>query len=293
MKQAAIGVFDSGVGGLTVVRALKKLLPHETILYLGDTARVPYGTKSRETVQRYSVEAMQFLEVAARELGQRNDQTTFFPESTDIPGLKLVIIACNTASAFALQALRQHCTIPVLGVIRSAVWQAMQVTRKKTIGIIGTEGTVRSGAYQQAIHAEDPGVDVTALPCSLLVPLVEEGWLEHPVTDLTIQTYLQPLQGRIDTLILGCTHYPLLRSALDRFFAGQVHLVEPSESVAQEALLLLQKRGWLSTSSTEGELMCFVTDTPQRFQQIANRFLGGNPQHVEQVDLMKYVRGKV
>lgn len=294
MKQGVIGVFDSGVGGLTVVRALRKLLPHETILYLGDTARVPYGTKSRETVQRYSLEAAQFLEVAARELAQRKTQASVSPESSASFELKLIVIACNTASAFALQTLREHCSIPVLGVIHSAVRQAMQHSRKKIIGVIGTEGTIRSGAYQAALRHDAPSTEIMAVPCSLLVPLVEEGWLEHPVTDLTLQTYLQPLrQGHIDTLILGCTHYPILRPAIDRFFAKEVYLVDPSESVAQETYLLLQKRGWLVDSSVPGELMCFVTDTPQRFQQIANRFLGGDPQHVEQVDLGKYVRGKV
>lgn len=292
MRQGAIGVFDSGVGGLTVVRALRSLLPHETILYLGDTARVPYGTRSGDTVRRYSLEALRFLEVASQELDLRKQQASQPPEISQPTPLKMVIIACNTASAYALSALRERCSIPVIGVIRSAVWKAMQLSKSRSIGVIGTSGTVRSGAYQAAMHGKDPSVEVMARPCPLLVPLVEEGWLEHPVTDLTLATYLADYkESRVDTLILGCTHYPLLRNAVDRYFEQKVSLVDPSESVSQEASLLLQKRGWLASSEEDGELICFVTDAPHRFQQVAHRFLGGQPQRVEQVDLTQYVRG--
>lgn len=292
MRQGAIGVFDSGVGGLTVVRALRSLLPHETILYLGDTARVPYGTRSGDTVRRYSLEALRFLEVASQELDLRKQQASQPPEISQPTPLKMVIIACNTASAYALSTLRERCSIPVIGVIRSAVWKAMQLSKSRSIGVIGTSGTVRSGAYQAAMHGKDPSVEVMARPCPLLVPLVEEGWLEHPVTDLTLATYLADYkESRVDTLILGCTHYPLLRNAVDRYFEQKVSLVDPSESVSQEASLLLQKRGWLASSEEDGELICFVTDAPHRFQQVAHRFLGGQPQRVEQVDLTQYVRG--
>ncbi|TNE48238.1 MAG: glutamate racemase [Deltaproteobacteria bacterium] len=292
MQQGAIGVFDSGVGGLTVVRALRALLPHETILYLGDTARVPYGTRSGDTVRRYSLEALRFLEVASRELDLRKRQASQPPEQSPPLPLKMVIIACNTATAYALSALRERCSIPVIGVIRSAVWKAMQLSKSRRVGIIGTAGTVRSGAYQSSIRSADPSAVVLAKACPLLVPLVEEGWLDHPVTDLTLATYLAEYkESSIDTLILGCTHYPLLRGAVDRYFGQSVALVDPSESVSQEATLLLQKRGWLASEGQEGELICFVTDTPHRFQQVAHRFLGGAPQRVEQVDLSQYVRG--
>ncbi len=292
MQGGAIGVFDSGVGGLTVVRALRALLPSETILYLGDTARVPYGTKSRATVQRYSLENIKFLETVADELGQRHAQASLSRAPSPFCGLKLVVVACNTATAFALDTLRERCSIPVLGVIRSAVRRALQLTQQRTIGVIGTEGTIRSGAYQRAIAWEDPSAEVLVQPCPLLVPLAEEGWLEHPVTDMTLQTYLGGWkQGQVDTLVLGCTHYPLFHNALDRLFEGKVELVDSSSSVAQEAVLVLQKRGWLAPAGQQGKLICFVTDAPDRFQRIASRFLGEAPQCVEQVDLMQFVRG--
>jgi glutamate racemase len=294
MQRAAIGVFDSGVGGLTVVRALRSLLPEETILYLGDTARVPYGNKSQETVQRYAIEALNFLEIAAAELVQRRRQMSFSNNESlggcSERGLKMVVIACNTASAFALQELRQRCEIPVIGVIRAAVWRAIQVSKTRKIGVIGTEGTIRSGVYQKAIGSQDPGIEVIARACALLVPLVEEGWLQHPVTDLALDTYLGDLRtGLMDTLILGCTHYPLLRPALEQFFGEQVALIDSSDSVAQEVALLLQKRGWKAKSDKEGELICFVTDATERFQKVAARFLGGEPQRVEQIDLQHFI----
>lgn len=295
MRDAAIGVFDSGVGGLTVVRALRALLPNETILYLGDTARVPYGTKSPSMVKRYALEALGFLEVAAQELWERRSQSTAQsnPLSSNTIRLKLVVVACNTVSAVALSLLRQRASVPVIGVIRSAVWQALQLNDKQKIAVIGTEGTIRSGAYQKAIETEAPSVELVARPCNLLAPLVEEGWLNHPVTQLTLKTYIGDLPNlSVRALILGCTHYPLLTEAIHSLFEGKIALVDPSISTAEEVSLLLQKRGWLASNEKEGELLCFATDAPHRFRRIASRFLGEEVKHVEQVELIQYVSGE-
>lgn len=294
MQRAAIGVFDSGVGGLTVVRALRALLPHETIVYLGDTARVPYGSKSAETVRRYALEALQFLEQAAAELWERHQQ--IHAPGASLPQgshhLKMVVVACNTASAVSLEALRARASIPVVGVIRSAVRGALQHLTHNRVAVIGTQGTIRSRAYQRSFQVMAPGVELIARPCAVLAPLVEEGWIDHPVTKLALETYIGDLsEASIDSLILGCTHYPLLKEVIDDMFKGSIHLVDPSESTAGEVSLLLQKRHWLRRHQTDlmGELLCFVTDAPQRFREIASQFLGEEVHHVEQVDLMQYM----
>jgi glutamate racemase len=290
MSAAAIGVFDSGVGGLTVVRALRALLPGETIVYLGDTARVPYGTKSADTVRRYSTEALQFLEVASQELWQRRQATGDVHPSGEMPRLKMVVVACNTASAVALDVLRERASVPVIGVIRSAIWRALQVHTNQRIAVMATEGTVRSGAYQRAFRQEAPGVELIARPCGVLAPLVEEGWIDHPVTRLALDTYVGDLPSLdVSALILGCTHYPLLKSVLDDMYKGSIALVDPSTTTAEEVKLLLQKRGWLASPETKGELLCFVTDAPRRFQQIATQFLGEEVKLVEQVGLDCFV----
>ncbi|MCK6512200.1 glutamate racemase [Myxococcota bacterium] len=294
-----IGVFDSGVGGLTVVRAMRELLPSETILYLGDTARVPYGNKSPETVRRYAREALAFLQAAAHELMLRARKLEAWqplhtkPDSPAFPSvegrLKLVVVACNTVSAVALPDLRVRSEVPVVGVIRPAVKRAVQVTRSQEVAIWGTEGTIRSLAYQQVLAEVAPQIRSLGLPCPLLVPLVEEGWLQHPVTDSVLQIYLSQLPSSTwDTLILGCTHYPLLRPALSALLPSSCALVDSSQTTAEEVLTLLQKRGWLAPTHAKGDLLCFVTDSAARFRRVAAQFLGEEPQSVDQIEMTAF-----
>ena len=213
MSERAIGIFDSGVGGLTVFKEIRRQLPGEELLYLGDTARVPYGTKSPRTVLRYALEAASFLVER---------------------GVKLLVVACNTASSVALPALEERFSLPVVGVIVPGAGKAVALTRDRRVGVIGTEGTVKSGAYTRAIHGLDSAISVFSASCPLFVPLAEEGWAEHSVTRLTAQEYLTPLlcQG-IDTLVLGCTHYPLLKKTLREVAGAGVTLVDSAAETAR------------------------------------------------------------
>jgi glutamate racemase len=257
-----IGVFDSGIGGLTVMRALMQRMPQESILYFGDTARVPYGVKSVETIAHYATQITEFL--LARQV-------------------KLLIVACNTMAAVAAQAIRDLSPVPVLDVIEAGARVAARTTRSKQVGVIGTLATVASGAYQRAIHAHEASVTVRSQACPLFVPLVEEGWLEHPVTRLTAQEYLAPLLAeRIDTLVLGCTHYPLLKPLLGEVVGPAVTLVDSAETVAGETEALLAARDLAHHGEARHEF--FVTDVPQRFQRIGELFLGRalEPVHVVQ-----------
>jgi len=267
-KRRPIGVFDSGVGGLTVVRALRAVLPGEDIVYLGDTARVPYGSKSPRTVERYSLTCQQFL----------LDR-----------GVKLVLIACNTASATALPALAAASPVPVVGAVEPGAARALAATRNDHIGVIGTLATVRSGAYVAAIAAHDAKAKVTASACPLLVPLAEEGWVDDEVARLVAKRYLTPLfaaDPEIDTLVLGCTHYPLLRGVLRdaaRELAGhEVAVVDSATAMAEAARDALgsgqNRRG------EPGRLDCFATDT-SRLDELAPRFLGEPLTGFELVDL--------
>jgi glutamate racemase len=251
---APIGVFDSGVGGLTVVRALRRALPGERVVYLGDTARVPYGSKSPRTVERYSLACQQFL----------LDR-----------GVELVLIACNTASANALPALVAASPVPVIGAVEPGAASALAATRDGHIGVIGTLGTVRSGAYEQAIARRDPAARVTALACPLLVPLAEEGWTSGAIADLVAVEYLTQLFARdrtIDTLLLGCTHYPLLRSTLQEVassVAGRdIAVVDSATAMAQAAADALQRE-----LPGIGSFTGYVTDA-SRLDELAPRFLG-------------------
>lgn len=254
-RQLPIGVFDSGVGGLTVVRELRRALPREDIVYLGDTARVPYGTKSPATVIRFACEDAQFL------LAQ---------------GVKALVVACNSASAWALPALRQQCApLPVWDVIGPGAQEAVRRTRNRRIGVIGTGATIRSGAYVRAIHELAPDAEVCACACPLLVPLVEEGWLNHRVTRLVLQAYLQPLRRRrIDTLVLGCTHYPLLKPALRAVLGSAICLVDSAQSCARDVRDRLTAAGLLAGRRRAGTMRPFVTDEADRFAEFARRFLG-------------------
>lgn len=264
-----IGVFDSGVGGLTVVRALRARLPGEDVVYLGDTARVPYGSKSPRTVERYSLTCQAFL--LAR-------------------SVKLVLIACNTASANALPALRAASPVPVIGAVDPGAESAVAASRGGHIGVIGTLGTVRSGAYETALAARRPGVQVTALACPLFVPLAEEGWVDDDIARAVAARYLSQLFARdpaIDTLVLGCTHYPLLRGVIAqtaRDLAGHdVAIVDSATAMAEAAAAQLGSTAG-DRRGRPGALACFATDT-SRLDEIAPRFLGEAITSFELVDL--------
>jgi len=252
-KDSPVGVFDSGIGGLTVLQRIMEALPRENTVYLGDTARSPYGTKSAETVLRYSFENSDFLIQK---------------------GVKLVVVACNTSTAIALEALKESLSIPVVGVIEPGVKRALEKTSSKRIGVIGTEATIQSGAYTRALKALDPGVEVYSRSCPLFVPLVEEGWLDHPVVNMTVESYLGSLkQSGIDTLILGCTHYPLLKKAIRKFMGRGVELVDSAEETAKAVGAILRQRS-LGRARGKGSASFFVTDVPDRFVKVGRRFLG-------------------
>ncbi len=252
MRTAPIGVFDSGVGGLTVVRALNSLLPWESVLYFGDTARLPYGSKSPETVIRFSLEDARFL------TGKR---------------VKMIVVACNTASSVSLPALRDAVDVPVVGVIVPGAEMAASLSASGRVGVIGTHGTITSGAYQNALMSLGVRA-VSAQPSPLLVPIVEEGWLDHPVTEAIIREYTNPLiREGIDTLVLGCTHYPLLKPVFRRVLGEGVQLVDSAEAAALKVRELLDTPG-PELSGTAGSNSFYVSDIPLKFQEIAQRFLG-------------------
>ena len=252
-----IGIFDSGVGGLTVYRALHEQLPNERFVYLGDTARVPYGTKSLSTVERYAVENAEFL------AGH---------------GVKMLVVACNTASALALPAIREALDIDVAGVIGPGARAAAAAMTKRagglrTVGVIATESTVRSGAYTAAIKKADPTAEVIEQACPLLVPLAEEGWVNNEVAHTVAETYLKDLQAKIDTLVLGCTHYPLLTDAIARFLAGNVELVDSARNCAKAVEQLLDQQSLRASREGEGSLQVALTDAPDTFLGVARRAL--------------------
>jgi glutamate racemase len=250
---SAIGVFDSGIGGLTVLHEIIEALPRENTVYLGDTARSPYGTKSVDTVLRYSFENSEFLVEK---------------------GVKILVVACNTSTAVALDRLRSELELPVIGVIGPGVRRALASTKNKKIGVIGTEATIQSGAYTRALKAADATVEVYSRACPLFVPLVEEGWTDNAVVEMTVKAYLESLkQSGIDTLILGCTHYPLLKKAIRKILGSGVRLVDSAEETAAEVAALL-KKSTLARKNGKGVHSFFVTDAPDRFIKVGRRFLG-------------------
>ncbi len=264
MNSGKIGVFDSGVGGLTVVRAINDLLPDESVIYFGDTARVPYGSKSPETVIRFSLEAAEFL------LGK---------------DVKLLVVACNTASSVSIPALSEFADVPVIGVIEPGARAASEVTRSGIVGVIGTLGTISSGAYQKALKSFDSVKRVIAQPSPLLVSLVEEGWLDHRITGLVLEEYTRPLiHEGIDTLVLGCTHYPLLKKAIINLLGDDIILVDSAESTAASVSRILND-GELRSTNDSGENYFYVSDIPLKFQEIAQRFLGRAIPLVTQVEV--------
>jgi glutamate racemase len=248
-----IGVFDSGIGGLTVAAALQAVLPSEMIFYIGDTARVPYGGKSRRTVERYSVEIGGLL------LAEQ---------------AKLIVVACNTASALAVPRMKEIFKVPVQGVVAPGAAAAVRATRNNRIGVIGTRATIASGAYEHAIHALRPEVEVFSAACPLLVPLIEEGLFDDPITDQVIARYLAPLLAEgIDTLVLGCTHYPLAREAIGRGAGAAVTLVDSAENCALAVKALLEERGLAAPADRLGRLDVALTDATEGFLRTAERAL--------------------
>ena len=261
--QKAIGIFDSGIGGLTVLGAIVAKLPEENIIYLGDTARVPFGIRSPETVTRYSFENTDFL------LAQE---------------IKMLVIACNTASAISLEAVKKEIPLPVIGVLDPGARAAAAATKTCKVGVIGTEATIGSGAYEKAIMQIAPEIKVHSMPCPLFVPLAEEGWTDNDVAHLVAEKYLAPLRGRgIDTLVLGCTHYPLLKKVISRVVGPEITLIDSATETAKVVGDVLVYLGWRGNGQGEGIRKFYVTDSPSRFEKIGKWFLGDSSLRAQQV----------
>jgi glutamate racemase len=272
-NDSPIGIFDSGVGGLTVYKALRTRLPGERFIYLGDTARVPYGTRSLSTVERYAIENARFL---------------------GAQGIKILVVACNTASALALPAIRSVVSVPVVGVIDPGAQAAVRSNLKNRIGIIATEATIQSGAYRNAIIKMDKDAEVIERACPLFVPLAEEGWADTAVASLVAAKYLEDLSNnKVDTLVLGCTHYPILRSVIQETVGTNVRLIDSGEATAERVANLLETEGLLRVSDDKspelqlcGDLDHFyVTDAAARFARVAERFLGCPPAVLNAVEV--------
>jgi glutamate racemase len=264
-----LGVFDSGLGGLTVVREIAAVLPHERIIYLGDTARVPYGARSPATVVRYA-------QGCARALVRE--------------GIKALVVACNTVSAVALDVLRAELDLPVIGVIEPGARAAVAASPRLRIGVLGTVGTISSGAYPRAVLTVSTRAEVSAHAAPLLVPLAEEGWLDGEVPRLAVRRYLEPLAAaEVDVVVLGCTHYPLLRATIEHeardMIGAHVRVVDSAHATANELAALLHDRKLLATRTTLGEIDLLVTDRPRSFGDMTARFLGGPPREVRVIDL--------
>jgi len=269
LSSRPIGVFDSGIGGLTVAKALFELLPNENIIYLGDTARLPYGTKSKETVIVYSVESLKFL------LSKR---------------VKMVVVACNTASSVAVPFLKKISKVPVVGVLEPGARGAIEKSRNKNVGVIGTMGTIKSRSYIKQIKKIDKSINVYSQPCSLFVQLAEDGWTDNKIAYLTAKEYLSYFDDKnIDTLILGCTHYPILKNTIQKVVGKKVQLVDSGEETAKEVKKILESKGLLSNRKKKGWHKYFVTDFPNNFREISERFLGRKISNVQKVKLSKYL----
>ena len=270
LKNAPIGMFDSGVGGLTVAREVMRNLPLERIVYFGDTARVPYGNKSKETIVKYSRQIIRFL------------------MTQDV---KAIVVACNTASAFALEEVEKEIEIPIIGVVQPGAKVACAATKNKKIGVIGTEGTVRSQIYTQVIRQWNPEIQVIGKACPLFVPLVEEGWLKDSITDEVAVRYLKEIKDQgIDTLILGCTHYPLLRATVQRIMGEKVTLVNPAYETALELRKLLKEYGMDREEKEKGERQYkfFVSDAAEKFKEFANSILPYDIETTKQINIEEF-----
>ena len=264
-----IGIFDSGIGGLTVVKELKKQLPNEQLIYFGDTARIPYGTKSKELIRQFAVEDAQFL------------------MQFDI---KLLIVACNTASSLAIGTLREHFSLPIVGVVKPGARAAAEKSKNKRIGVIGTPSTINSGAYAEEIKKQIKTNDIYSQACPMLVPLVEEGWLDGEITRLTLEKYLKNLINKdVDTLILGCTHYPLLKSSIEKVTQGRMALIDSGLETAKRVKEILLKENLANDGAKESDDLYFVSDNPQKFQKIGSMFLGEELENVRRIDFEKFL----
>ena len=271
-RDAPVGVFDSGIGGLTVAREIMRNLPNEEIVYFGDTARVPYGSKSKETVTRYSRQIVRFL------------------QSKEV---KAIVIACNTASAYALETIKKELDIPIIGVVEPGARVACETTVNDRIGVIGTEATVHSGIYTSFIRRQKPDVQVVSKACPLFVPLVEEGWLKDPITMEVARRYLEELlQYDIDTLILGCTHYPLLRSTVQKIVGEKVNLVNPAYETARDLKKLLEREGLSNpdheTDPSEMDHRFYVSDAAEKFNKFANSILPYDIDTTQEIPIEEY-----
>jgi glutamate racemase len=258
-----IGIFDSGIGGLTVVKEVIKLLPREDIVYFGDTARVPYGIKSRDTIIKFSLE------------------NTLFLLQKDV---KMIVVACNTSSSLALPVIRKHFKIPILGVIMPGAKEAVYATKCGKIGVIGTRATIKSGAYEEEIHRLDPSIKVWSQACPMFVPLVEEGWVNDPIALKVAQKYLCGLKAKgVDTLILGCTHYPLLKAKIQGIMKQGVILIDSAQQVANEVRQVLSQEGLLAKKAGKAVREYYVSDEVAIFENVAKRFLGEELSSVKKV----------
>lgn len=262
-----IGVFDSGVGGLTVVKELNRLLPNEKIIYFGDTGRVPYGNKSKETIIHYSLQVAYFLMKKK---------------------IKMLVVACNTASSVSLPTLKRHFHIPIIGVIEPGARSAIETTKKNKIGVIGTLGTVRSNAYKKALKKIKSSVNVFQDPCPLFVHLAEDGWNKNKIAKMVADEYLKPLKEKnIDTLILGCTHYPLLKDVIQESVGNKVELIDSGKETAKEVKRILEKKLLLNKykMTEKNHSVFYVSDFPHKFKEVSQRFLSKELKHVHKVIL--------
>lgn len=268
MDPRPIGVFDSGLGGLTVVKELMAQLPNESIVYFGDTARLPYGTRSKETIIKYSMQCIRFLLTR---------------------GIKAVVIACNTASSMALDAVKEVFDIPIIGVVEPGAADAVRATQNGKVGIIGTQATVQSGSYPRAIASIDARIQTRSVACSLFVPIVEEGWSDTSIAYLTAERYLAPLkEWGADTLILGCTHYPLLMDTISKVMGVDVKLINPAVGTVHEIKRILQQGDMLNDGCNEPQYCYYLSDFSQRFKQIGSRFLNRDIEYAGKVDIENY-----
>lgn len=268
LKKAPIGVFDSGVGGLTVAREIMRQLPDENIVYFGDTARLPYGSKSRDSIQRFCRQIIRFLQTKQ---------------------VKAIVIACNTATAQALEVVQKEFDTPIIGVIVPGARAAVKETRNKKIGVIGTEGTIRSDMYTRVIHEMDPEAEVVGKACPLFVPLVEEGFAKHHITEEVIDIYLKEMRASdVDTMILGCTHYPLLRSAIMKYMGDKVHIVNPAYEAAMDLKKILDERKIARGENAFNKYEFYVSDAAEKFKAFANSVLPYDVETIRQINIEDY-----
>lgn len=266
MKKA-IGVFDSGLGGLTVVRELIKKLPYEDVVYFGDTARLPYGSKSARVITEFSFQNTEFL--------MKHN-------------IKTLVVACNTASSMSLSDIKKKFNLPIVGVIEPGAKAAVNITKNGRIGVIGTKGTIASKSYDKALKKITPGIKVFSYACPLFVPLVEEGWINKDITYRVAKEYLKPLKTRkVDTIILGCTHYPILKTVIAKIMGPEVKLIDSAKATADTVRELLIKEDLITRTNQRGKYKFFVSDLHEKFVKIGRRFLGKNILQIKQINLEK------